>query len=111
MRRYAVGTGPPTSSSGGSTRMNHQPEASTRGLARGLGLTSIALAAGPLLRPAAIARLTGTDDSSTSSTVIRMVGARELAHAAALLAGPPAMVWTRVLGDAADLTLLERARR
>jgi uncharacterized membrane protein len=91
--------------------MNDQPDASIRRWTRGLGVTSLALATGPLVRSATVARLTGTDDSAAAPAVIRAVGARELAHAVALLAGPPAMVWTRVLGDAADLTLLERARR
>jgi uncharacterized membrane protein len=91
--------------------MNYQPDASITRWTRGLGVTSLALAVAPLVRTETVARLTGTDDSTTARAVIGAVGARELAHAVALLAGPPAMVWTRVLGDAADLTLLERARR
>jgi uncharacterized membrane protein len=91
--------------------MTDRPDAPTRRLARGLGVTSLALSAAPLLRTGAVARLTGTDDASSARTVIRAVGARELLHGVALLAGPPSMVWTRVAGDALDLTLLERARR
>ena len=91
--------------------MTDRPEASTRRLTRGLGVTSLALSAAPLARPTAVARLTGTDDSPSAPAVLRAVGAREVLQGIALLAGPPATVWTRVAGDAVDLTLLERARR
>ncbi|MEV4463576.1 SRPBCC family protein [Micromonospora echinofusca] len=81
------------------------------GLPRALGVVSLALGAGGLLAPRAVARLTGVDDSPMARTVIPAVGARELAHAAGLLAGrrPAGWTWTRVAGDAMDLTLLGRA--
>jgi uncharacterized membrane protein len=91
--------------------MKDRSDAATTRWVRGLGITSLALGAAPLLRTAAVARLTGTDDSRTAPAVIRAVGARELVHAAALLTGPPGMVWTRVVGDAMDLAVLESARR
>ncbi|MGN9769214.1 SRPBCC family protein [Micromonospora sp. SD12] len=81
------------------------------GLPRALGVVSLALGAGGLLAPRAVARLTGVDDSPMARTVIPAVGARELAHAAGLLAGrrPVGWTWTRVAGDAMDLTMLGRA--
>ncbi|MGC5333817.1 SRPBCC family protein [Micromonospora sp. DT62] len=81
------------------------------GLPRLLGAVSLALGAGSLLAPRAVARLTGVDDSPAARAVVTAVGARELAHAAGLLAGrsPAGWAWTRVAGDALDLTLLGRA--
>ncbi|WP_229401993.1 SRPBCC family protein [Micromonospora okii] len=81
-------------------------------LPRLLGVVSLALGAGGLLAPRAVARLTGVDDSPAALAVIPAVGARELAHAAGLLAGrrPAGWAWTRVAGDALDLALLVRAR-
>ncbi|MEU6077184.1 SRPBCC family protein [Micromonospora sp. NPDC047074] len=82
------------------------------GLPRLLGVVSLALGAGALLAPRATARLTGVDDSPAARAVIPAVGARELAHAAGLLRGrrPAGWTWTRVAGDAMDLTLLTQAR-
>ncbi|SCF26544.1 Polyketide cyclase / dehydrase and lipid transport [Micromonospora purpureochromogenes] len=81
------------------------------GLPRLLGVVSLALGAGGLLAPRAVARLTGVDDSPQAAGVIPAVAARELGHAAGLLTGrrPGGWAWTRVAGDAADLTLLGRA--
>ncbi|MEU5791388.1 SRPBCC family protein [Micromonospora purpureochromogenes] len=81
------------------------------GLPRLLGVVSLALGAGGLLAPRAVARLTGVDDSPHAVGVIPAVAARELGHAAGLLTGrrPGGWAWTRVAGDAADLTLLGRA--
>ncbi|MGN9806102.1 SRPBCC family protein [Micromonospora sp. L32] len=81
------------------------------GLPRLLGVVSLALGAGGLLAPRAVARLTGVDDSPQAVGVIPAVAARELGHAAGLLTGrrPGGWAWTRVAGDAADLTLLGRA--
>ncbi|MDT0527877.1 SRPBCC family protein [Micromonospora sp. DSM 115977] len=81
------------------------------GLPRLLGAVSLALGAGSLFAPRAVARLTGVDDSPAARAVVTAVGARELAHAAGLLAGrsPAGWAWTRVAGDALDLTLLGRA--
>ncbi|MEV1173810.1 SRPBCC family protein, partial [Nonomuraea sp. NPDC049784] len=56
-------------------------------------------------------RLCGVDDSRLARTVTRMIGARELMHAAALLGSrrPGPWTWSRVAGGALDLTLLGRA--
>ncbi|MET7707454.1 SRPBCC family protein [Micromonospora sp. NPDC005413] len=83
----------------------------SKALPRALGWLSLALGAGALAEPGPLSRLTGVDDSPAAMAVIRSVGAREVAHAAALIAGrhPGGWVWTRVAGDAMDLTLLGRA--
>ncbi|MCF0093743.1 SRPBCC family protein [Micromonospora sp. MH99] len=80
-------------------------------LPRALGLLSLALGVGALAVPRSLARLTGVDDSPAAQAVIPAVGARELVHAAGLLGGrrPAGWAWTRVAGDALDLTLLGRA--
>ncbi|WP_435769546.1 SRPBCC family protein [Nocardioides sp. SYSU DS0651] len=87
------------------------PESHTRRLVSALGWTSLALAAAPLARPAAVARAVGVDDDPLAETAVRAVGARELLHGALLLAGPTGTVWTRVAGDALDLAMLGRAAR
>ena len=77
-----------------------------RRTARLLGLTSLGLGTSMLVSPTGVARFAGVDDSPVAVPVITAVGARELAHAAGLLAGRPGWAWTRVLGDAVDLTAL-----
>ncbi|TDB73096.1 SRPBCC family protein [Micromonospora sp. KC723] len=81
------------------------------GLPRLLGVVSLALGVGGLLAPRALARLAGVDDAPRAYPVIRAVAARELGHAAGLLAGrrPVGWTWTRLVGDASDLLLLGRA--
>ncbi|MFF0316193.1 SRPBCC family protein [Micromonospora sp. NPDC005252] len=80
-------------------------------LPRALGLLSLALGVGALAAPRSLARLTGVDDSPATQAVVPAVGARELVHAVGLLTGrrPVGWAWTRVAGDALDLTLLCRA--
>ncbi|KAB1944950.1 SRPBCC family protein [Micromonospora sp. ALFpr18c] len=80
-------------------------------LPRTLGLLSLALGVGALVAPRPLARLTGVDDSPAAQAAIPAVGAREVVHAVGLLSGrrPAAWAWTRVAGDALDLTLLGRA--
>lgn len=89
--------------------MNDTPEASSRPLARRLGVASLALGVPMLAAPDAVARLAGVEDDSLAPDVVRAVGARELLHALMLLAGSPKLVWTRVLGDVVDLAVLGRA--
>ncbi|TDE03384.1 SRPBCC family protein [Jiangella asiatica] len=78
-------------------------------LARALGWASLGLAVPLLTAPNRVARATGADDSPAAPVVIRTTGVRELGHAAALLAGPPRMVWTRVAGDVVDLAVIALA--
>jgi uncharacterized membrane protein len=89
--------------------MNDSPDRSIRSLARRLGWTSLALAVPPLTQPDTVTRLVGVDDRPSAPAIARAVGLRELAHGVALLAGPPSMVWTRVVGDGLDIALLGRA--
>ena len=77
-----------------------------RRTARLLGLASLGLGTSMLVSPAGVARFAGVDDSPVAVPVITAVGARELAHAAGLLAGRPGWGWTRVVGDAVDLTVM-----
>lgn len=80
-------------------------------LARGLGWLSFGLGAGALAAPHAVSRLSGVDDSMTARAVLQAAGLRELTHAAGLLGPrrPGQWIWTRVAGDAMDLTALGRA--
>jgi uncharacterized membrane protein len=75
---------------------------------RVLGWASLGLGVVQVTAPNAVRRVSGVDDSPTSRAVVPLVGARELVHAAGLLTsrriGPWA--WTRVAGDAMDLTSL-----
>jgi uncharacterized membrane protein len=81
------------------------------GLARGLGWASMGLGAVQLTAPDTVRRMSGTDDSLPARVVVPLVGVRELFHTAVLLGSriPGPWVWTRVAGDAIDLTVLGRA--
>jgi uncharacterized membrane protein len=78
----------------------------TEALVKGLGAASLGLGLAELVAPDKVAALAGLDDSSPVRPVIRVLGVRECGHAAALLFGPSKLVWTRVVGDILDLTLL-----
>ncbi|MCK2215821.1 SRPBCC family protein [Actinomadura sp. ATCC 31491] len=79
--------------------------------ARALGWTSLALGTAQLAAPRAVTRLCGVDDAPGATTVARLVGGRELLHAALLLGAknPAQWAWTRVAGDTMDLGVLGRA--
>ncbi|MDH2428450.1 SRPBCC family protein [Sphaerisporangium sp. TRM90804] len=79
--------------------------------ARALGWTSLALGTAQLVAPRAVTRLCGVDDAPGATTVARLVGGRELLHAALLLGAkdPAQWAWTRVAGDTMDLGVLGRA--
>jgi hypothetical protein len=72
---------------------------------------SLGLGVAQLAAPDTVRRISGVDDSPTSRAVVPLVGARELVHAAGLLTSrrKTVWVWTRVLGDAMDLTSLGMA--
>lgn len=91
--------------------MIDRPDGGTRRLARTLGAASAGLGLPMLLATHRVARLAGVDDSGTAQRMIRATGARELVHAASLLAGPPTAVWGRVAGDALDLAAVGAATR
>jgi uncharacterized membrane protein len=82
-----------------------------RGLSRGLGAVSLGIGLAELSRPGGISRLSGVGRWARARAIVPALGVRELGHAAGLLAGrrPDRWVWTRVAGDAIDLSLLGRA--
>ncbi|MFG3643198.1 SRPBCC family protein [Micromonospora sp. NPDC047762] len=75
---------------------------------RRLGWMSLGLGVAQLAAPDTVRRISGVDDSSTSRTMVPLVGARELVHAAGLLTSRRKGIWawTRVVGDAMDLASL-----
>ncbi|HEU4643524.1 MAG TPA: SRPBCC family protein [Gemmatimonadaceae bacterium] len=81
------------------------------GLATALGWFSIGLGLAELVAPQRMARMIGVRDDEESRNVMRAVGAREIASGIGLLSQPAAArwAWSRVAGDAMDLTLLGRA--
>jgi uncharacterized membrane protein len=91
--------------------MTEQDRHKLKGLARGLGWASMGLGAVQLTAPGTVRRMSGTDDSFPARVMVPLVGVRELFHAAVLLGSrvPGPWVWTRVAGDAIDLTALGRA--
>lgn len=82
------------------------PSTSTRRLAKGLGWFSIGLGLAELLAPRAIANISGVSNKHTG--LIRLYGLRELGAGITIFAQkkPTEGVWSRVVGDALDLTSL-----
>ncbi|SEG78225.1 Polyketide cyclase / dehydrase and lipid transport [Thermomonospora echinospora] len=91
--------------------MNRHHDPITKRLADLLGWASLGLGATQLAAPRAVCRLAGLDDSALAQTIVPIVGLRELLHAALLLGvrNPIPGVWSRVAGDAMDLTVMGRA--
>ena len=82
------------------------PSTSTKRLAKGLGWFSIGLGLAELLAPRAIANISGVSNKHTG--LIRLYGLREIASGITIFAQskPTEGVWSRVVGDALDLTSL-----
>jgi len=80
-------------------------------LAIGLGWFSIGLGLAELVAPRSIARLIGISPDDASESVVRALGAREIGNGVAILAQPDraAWLWSRVGGDAIDLSYLGNA--
>jgi hypothetical protein len=78
----------------------------TTTLVRALSGASFGLGVSELVAPGKVAAIAGVDDTRRSRRVIRALGVRECGHGAALLGGPPKLVWTRVAGDVLDMGLL-----
>ncbi len=83
-------------------------DAGAQRLGRALGWFSLGRGIAQISAPHAVGRLSGVDDSAQASAVVPLMGVRELVQAAGLLRGhhPRWWEWTRVAGDAIDLTLL-----
>lgn len=86
--------------------MSDPASKTTSALAKGLGVASLGLGLGEVLAPGKVVALAGIDDTRRTRAVTRALGVRECGHGAALLAGSPKLVWTRVAGDALDIALL-----
>src|SRR5678815_283897 len=82
------------------------PSTSAKRLAKGLGWFSIGLGLAELLAPRAIASISGVSNKHTG--LIRLYGLREIAAGVTIFAQekPTEGVWSRVVGDAMDLTSL-----
>ena len=82
------------------------PSTSTNRLAKGLGWFSIGLGLTELLAPRAIANISGVSNKHTG--LIRLYGLRELGAGITIFAQkkPTEGMWSRVVGDALDLTSL-----
>lgn len=89
--------------------MSDTSKRATSTLVKGLGGASLGLGLGEILAPTKVAAVAGIDNTGQSRAVIRALGARECAHAAALLFGTSKLVWTRVAGDVLDVMLLGAA--
>src|SRR3954465_11909897 len=77
-------------------------------LARFLGWFSIGLGTAQLAAPKTMCKLVGADGDGSSPALMRLMGARGLTQGTGILTRPrPTMwLWSRVAGDAVDLTLL-----
>jgi uncharacterized membrane protein len=92
--------------------MGKQHARTTAWLNRGLGIGSVGLGLAMIIAPARISRMCGVHRHPIASRVILPVlGIRQLGHAAGLLPArrPTMWIWSRVVGDAMDLSLLGRA--
>jgi uncharacterized membrane protein len=89
--------------------MSDSSAQSTATLVKGLGGASLGLGLSEILAPGKVAAVAGLDETGRSRAVIRALGVRECAHAAALLFGSSKLVWTRVAGDVLDVSLLGAA--
>lgn len=85
---------------------SRSPGAGLRRTARLLGLTSIGLGTAMVRSPKAVARFIGVDNSPDVVGVLTAIGAREFLSVPGLLRGRPGWAWSRVLGDAMDLTAM-----
>jgi uncharacterized membrane protein len=84
------------------------------GLARGLGLLSLALGVPHVAAPAGVARAVGARPTQGVRDATLSVGLRELTTGVGLLLLPratPTWLWARVFGDVMDLALLGRSLR
>jgi uncharacterized membrane protein len=85
-------------------RRTAMPNLDSRALAEGLGWFSVALGAAAIIAPGAMSAVSGVGRRS----VARSVGVRELATGIGILTqrNPAPWLWSRVVGDLIDLTVL-----
>ncbi len=90
---------------------NNATDGGGRQLAEALGWFSLGLGIASIAAPGAVARLIGVRDEESNRNLLRFVGLREIASGIGILAQPaaPGGVWSRVVGDVMDLTLLGSA--
>lgn len=82
----------------------------SQSLARGLAGLSVGLGLAEILAPRTVARAIGVDEDHRN--LLRLFGLREIGTGLGILQGSPAgFVWSRVAGDAIDLSLLGLALR
>jgi uncharacterized membrane protein len=86
-------------------------EEAAQRLARALGWFSVGLGLASLVAPHRLAQMIGLGQHGANVTLLRAIGARELASGVGILTqeNPSNWLWTRVGGDALDLALLTRA--
>jgi hypothetical protein len=83
--------------------------------ARALGWASLAIGLTEMAAPKVVQNLLGIDDTPQSRGVLRVLGAREIAHGVGILSDTEpdgklaGAVWARVAGDALDTALLAKA--
>jgi len=77
-------------------------------LAQFLGWFSIGLGAAQLTAPRAMCKLVGADGEGSAPVLMRLMGLRELTQGTGILTRPrpTTWLWSRVAGDALDLSLL-----
>jgi hypothetical protein len=81
------------------------------GLSLGLGLFSLGLGLAELTLPGSVARLVGVQDDDENRNILRALGVREISSGLGILSAqqPVGWLWSRVAGDAMDLTMLAGA--
>lgn len=91
-------------------RALQQPQ-QVKKMATGLGWFSVGLGLAELIAPDRVARIAGVKPTNTARTILRVSGARELAHGIGILTSKqsPGWVWSRVAGDVLDLSLVGTA--
>jgi uncharacterized membrane protein len=77
-------------------------------LAQFLGWFSIGLGTAQLVAPKTLCKVVGASDEGLAPSLMRVMGLRELTQGTGILVRPrpTGWVWSRVAGDASDLTLL-----
>jgi uncharacterized membrane protein len=113
-RNASHGLGESPGMDGGSLPRRHWiGDSSIKLLARGIGGFSLGLGMTQLIAPRSVARMIGVKDDDLTRTLIRMVGMREVASGAGILATSRPTNWLRgrTGGDLMDLALLGAALR